>query len=107
MEQEIVYEKLPTDIAERYVLLMDPILGTGGSASRAVNVLLEKGVQESKIFFLRWEASHGQRGPPVLACGRARAPQGAGQPTLAARLPRAASLRRPRASTRCAASSRA
>ena len=38
MDQEIVYEKLPTDIADRYVLLMDPILGTGGSAARAVKV---------------------------------------------------------------------
>jgi hypoxanthine-guanine phosphoribosyltransferase len=53
MDQEIVYEKLPTDIAERFVLLMDPILGTGGSASRAVNVLLDKGVEEGKILFLR------------------------------------------------------
>ncbi|KAI3433695.1 hypothetical protein D9Q98_003504 [Chlorella vulgaris] len=52
MDQEIVYEKLPTDIAERFVLLMDPILGTGGSASRAVNVLLDKGVEEGKILFL-------------------------------------------------------
>jgi uridine kinase len=32
---------------------MDPILGTGGSAARAVKVLLDKGVDESKILFLR------------------------------------------------------
>lgn len=51
-EKVIVYERLPDDIAERYVLLMDPILGTGGSASRAIQVLLDKGVQESKILFL-------------------------------------------------------
>jgi uridine kinase len=51
-EKEIVYEKLPVDIAERYVLLMDPILGTGGSATRAMQVLLDKGVQEGKILFL-------------------------------------------------------
>jgi uracil phosphoribosyltransferase len=38
MEQEIVYEKLPTDIAERFVLLMDPILGSGNSAARAIQV---------------------------------------------------------------------
>ena len=50
--QEIVYEKLPADIAQRYVLLMDPILGTGGSAAKAVRVLLERGVQEDKILFL-------------------------------------------------------
>jgi Uracil phosphoribosyltransferase len=31
-----VYEKLPADIAERHVLLMDPILGCGASAERAI-----------------------------------------------------------------------
>lgn len=51
-EKELIYEKLPVDIAERYVLLMDPILGTGASAARAVQVLLEKGVSEGKILFL-------------------------------------------------------
>lgn len=27
--QQLIYEKLPQDIAERHVLLLDPILGTG------------------------------------------------------------------------------
>lgn len=36
--QELIYEKLPADIAERHVLLMDPILATGNSAARAVEV---------------------------------------------------------------------
>ncbi|PRW58534.1 uridine kinase chloroplastic [Chlorella sorokiniana] len=52
VEQELIYEKLPTDIAERFVMLMDPILGTGRSAARAIQVLLDKGVDESKILFL-------------------------------------------------------
>lgn len=51
-EKELIYERLPVDIHERYVLLMDPILGTGASAARAVQVLLEKGVAEGKILFL-------------------------------------------------------
>ena len=38
VEQEIIYEKLPADIAERHVLLMDPILATGNSAARAIQV---------------------------------------------------------------------
>lgn len=38
VEEELVYEKLPRDIAERHVLLMDPILGTGNTASRAIQV---------------------------------------------------------------------
>ncbi len=36
MEQELIYEKLPADIAERHVLLLDPILATGNSAARAI-----------------------------------------------------------------------
>ena len=32
----IVYQKLPADIAERHVLLLDPILATGNSACRAI-----------------------------------------------------------------------
>jgi uridine kinase len=51
-EQELIYEKLPKDIAERHVMLMDPILATGNSAARAIQVLLEKGVDEGKILFL-------------------------------------------------------
>lgn len=52
VEQELIYEKLPGDIAKRHVLLMDPILATGNSAARAIQVLLSKGVEEGKILFL-------------------------------------------------------
>ena len=38
MDKELIYEKLPADIAERHVLLMDPILATGNSAVRAIQV---------------------------------------------------------------------
>ena len=37
-EQELVYEKLPADIAQRHVLLMDAVLATGHSAERAIHV---------------------------------------------------------------------
>ena len=37
-ERELVYEKLPRDITKRHVLLMDPILATGRSADRAIEV---------------------------------------------------------------------
>ncbi|EIE19251.1 putative uracil phosphoribosyl transferase [Coccomyxa subellipsoidea C-169] len=52
MEKELIYEKLPADIAERHVLVMDPILATGNSAVRAIQVVLSKGVDEGKILFL-------------------------------------------------------
>lgn len=40
---KLFYEKLPLDIKDRYVLLLDPMLATGGSAITAVKVLLSKG----------------------------------------------------------------
>lgn len=36
VEQELVYEKLPSDIADRSVLLMDPMLGSGSSGVKAI-----------------------------------------------------------------------
>ncbi|XP_048129765.1 uridine kinase-like protein 3 isoform X1 [Rhodamnia argentea] len=50
--QHLIYEKLPKDIAERHVLLLDPILGTGNSAVQAISLLIRKGVPESNIIFL-------------------------------------------------------
>lgn len=47
-----MYEKLPHDIASRHVLLLDPILATGNSADRAIQVLLERGVPQDNILFL-------------------------------------------------------
>lgn len=49
---DVIYEKLPADIAQRYVMLMDPVLSTGNSACRAIEVLLNRGVEEEKIFLL-------------------------------------------------------
>lgn len=77
---QLIYEKLPKDIASRHVLLLDPVLATGwkcfafrqsinswitlstnqwivnycpgNSAVKAISVLLSKGVPESNIIFL-------------------------------------------------------
>jgi uracil phosphoribosyltransferase len=72
---------MPDDIADRWVLLLDPMLGafplfvsfcaflkpfltelntpiaTGGSACKAIEVLLEQGVLEERIIFLNLIAS--------------------------------------------------
>jgi uracil phosphoribosyltransferase len=53
----LFYDKLPEDIAERWVLLLDPMLATGGSALMAVDVLKSKGVPEEHILFLNLIAS--------------------------------------------------
>jgi len=49
---KLFYAKLPEDISDRWTLLLDPMLATGGSAVKAIEVLLEQGVQESRIIFL-------------------------------------------------------
>ena len=42
------YCKLPPDVANRTVLLVDPMLATGGSASAAISLLKSKGVKNIK-----------------------------------------------------------
>lgn len=51
-EPIMYYSKLPPDISKRYVLLIDPMLATGGSACKAIEVLKEHGVGEEKIIFI-------------------------------------------------------
>ncbi|KAF9604246.1 hypothetical protein IFM89_004952 [Coptis chinensis] len=50
--KQLIYEKLPNDISERHVLLLDPVLATGNSAGQAIELLIQKGVPESHIIFL-------------------------------------------------------
>ncbi|XP_058093257.1 uridine/cytidine kinase UKL1, chloroplastic isoform X2 [Magnolia sinica] len=50
--KQLIYEKLPKDISERHVLLLDPVLATGNSAGQAIELILQKGVPESHIIFL-------------------------------------------------------
>jgi uracil phosphoribosyltransferase len=51
-QPKLYYAKLPSDIAMRFVLLLDPMLATGGTASKAIEVLMGAGVKEEKIIFL-------------------------------------------------------
>lgn len=43
------YCKMPTDIAQRDVIVLDPMLATGGSASAAITFLKEYGVSHIKL----------------------------------------------------------
>ncbi|MFC7928624.1 MULTISPECIES: uracil phosphoribosyltransferase [Streptomyces] len=45
----LYYKHLPADIAQRHVLLLEPMLATGGSALAAIDVLLDAGVREENI----------------------------------------------------------
>ena len=40
------YRKMPSDIAERTMLVVDPMLATGGSAAAAITMLKEKGAKK-------------------------------------------------------------
>lgn len=46
------YCKLPQDIGEREVLLVDPMLATGGSATAAIQLLKEKGAKNIRMINL-------------------------------------------------------
>lgn len=48
----LFYVKLPESIARRSVLLVDPMLATGGSVKIAIAELLRRGVKEENIVFL-------------------------------------------------------
>lgn len=75
---KLFYDKLPEDVAERWVMLLDPMFATGmeashcivsrrhlsmflcgigGSATMAVDVLKSRGVPEDRILFLNLIAS--------------------------------------------------
>ncbi|SEF38966.1 uracil phosphoribosyltransferase [Caloramator fervidus] len=46
------YCKLPSDISEREIILVDPMLATGGSACDAIHLLKEKGAKNIKLMCL-------------------------------------------------------
>jgi uracil phosphoribosyltransferase len=54
---KLYYSKFPPDIANRTCLLLDPMLATGGSAIKAIEVLLQHGVPQSKIIFVNLVAA--------------------------------------------------
>lgn len=46
------YCKLPTDVTERDLIVIDPMLATGGSAAAAITFLKERGVRNIKLMCL-------------------------------------------------------
>jgi uracil phosphoribosyltransferase len=51
-EPVLMYSKLPQDIHKRTVMLLDPMLATGGSAMTAIKVLLDNHVPQNQIIFV-------------------------------------------------------
>ena len=48
----LYYKKLPKNISQSFVILVDPMLATAGSALRAISVLKDHGVPSERIMFL-------------------------------------------------------
>lgn len=48
----VYYCKLPEDIGKRTVILVDPMLATGGSASDAITMLKERGAKDIRLLNL-------------------------------------------------------
>ena len=46
------YCKLPTDVVQRLIIVVDPMLATGGSASDALSMLKARGVKNMKLMCL-------------------------------------------------------
>ena len=46
------YCKLPSDLSERRIIVTDPMLATGGSASAAISLLKEKGARDIQLMCL-------------------------------------------------------
>lgn len=46
------YVKLPTDVQERLLIVIDPMLATGGSANAAIDVLKKRGCAQIKLMCL-------------------------------------------------------
>lgn len=51
------YVKLPVDIQDRFVFLLDPVIGRGMGVSSAIELLKSRGVEERKIIVLSLMAS--------------------------------------------------
>ena len=51
-EPHVYYCKLPNDIAEREVIVLDPMLATGGSAADAISLIKQRGARHIKFIGL-------------------------------------------------------
>ena len=46
LQPEVYFERFPDDLDQAEVIVLDPMLATGGSAAAALNVLKERGAQQ-------------------------------------------------------------
>jgi uracil phosphoribosyltransferase len=49
---KLFFYRLPKDISEYYVMLLDPLIGSGRTVSMAIRLLLDHGMKEDNIKFI-------------------------------------------------------
>ena len=52
LQPHVYFAKMPTDIAERDVIIVDPMLATGGSAVEAITEMKKRGCKNIKLMIL-------------------------------------------------------
>lgn len=46
------FQKLPSDVKDKKVILVDPMIATGGSAIASIDILIKKGIKQENILFV-------------------------------------------------------
>ena len=52
LQPHVYFSKMPKDVAERDVIIVDPMLATGGSAVAAITEMKRRGCQNIKLMVL-------------------------------------------------------
>ena len=52
LEPHVYFAKMPSDIADRDILIVDPMLATGGSAEAAIDEMKNRGCKHIKLMVL-------------------------------------------------------
>ena len=52
LQPHVYFAKMPTDIAERDIIIVDPMLATGGSAVEAITEMKKRGCKNIKLMIL-------------------------------------------------------
>ncbi|MBR4869722.1 MAG: uracil phosphoribosyltransferase, partial [Oscillospiraceae bacterium] len=52
LQPHVYFAKMPTDIAERDIIIVDPMLATGGSAVEAITEMKNRGCKNIKLMVL-------------------------------------------------------
>jgi len=78
------YMKVPEDIAERRVIVVDPMLATGNSVSAAIQRLKDKGAKDIKLVCLSRRPRASSTSMPIIPMSRSSPPRSIASSTATA-----------------------